>query len=92
MQLGSWDLQFKLIRSIVLIVFIFIDAIYSVDRIDRIDCIDPGVLNFSALQLKDNSNNPTNSGMTFLGRKGIFFRGYWHLLAFANISWGLFEK
>ena len=33
----------------------------------KVDCIDPGVHNYSALQLKDNSNDPTNYGMNFWG-------------------------
>ena len=71
-QLGWWVLQFQLIRSIVSIVFILIDAIDSMDHIDRINCIDPSILNFSALQLKNNANEPTNSGMTFGAKKGNF--------------------
>ena len=81
-----------MIKSIVSIVFVFIDAIDSVDRIDRINYIDPGVLNCSALQLKDNSNNPANSGMTFWGKKGEPFEVTGFFLEFANISRGLFEK
>ena len=43
------------------------DSVNRIDCINRIDRIDPGVLDYSALQLKDNSNDPTNSGMTFWG-------------------------
>ena len=72
-------MQCQLIRYIVSIVFVLIDAIGSVNHIDRIDIIelidhinridfiDPGVLNYSVMQLKDNSNDPTNSGMNFWG-------------------------
>ena len=78
-------MQSQFITLILLIVFVLIDAINSVDRIDRInriDHIDPGVINNSALQLKDNSNYPINYGMTFWGKKGenIKVTGiYWHL-------------
>ena len=80
-----------MIRLIVLIVFLLIFVIYSVsriNRIDRIDRINPGVLNCSALQLKDNSNDPTNSGMTFWGKKGDIFEVtgiYWHLQIFHEV-------
>ena len=30
--------------------------------------------------------------MTFWGKKGGKFRDFWYLLAFANISQGLFKK
>ena len=65
MQLGWLGLQFQSIISIVSIVFVLIDAIDSVHRIYFIDRIDPGVLNCSSLQLKDNSNDPIKSGMEF---------------------------
>ena len=86
-----------MIRLIVSVVFVLIDAIDSVNRIDRIDCIDridriyiinPGVLNCSALQLKDNSNDPTNSGMTFWCKKGELFEVtgiYWNLQIFQDV-------
>ena len=67
--------------------FILIDAIYSIGSIDRINHINPGVINCSALQLKDNSNDPTNSGITFWG----FKEGFSILLEFANILQGLFQ-
>ena len=51
-----------------------IDCISCIDRIDRINCIDPGVLNYCALQLKDNSNEPTKSGIIFWVKKGNFLR------------------
>ena len=78
-------MQCQLIRLIVSIVFLLIDAIDYVDPIkfvDRINRINPGILNYSALQLKDNSNNPTNAGMNFWGQKGQLFEVngiYWHL-------------
>ena len=58
-----------------------INEIDYVDRIERINCINPGVLDCSELQLKDNANDPTNSGMTFWVKKGDFSR----LLAFTVI-------
>ena len=70
---------------IVYIAFILINAINSVDPIDR---INPGVLNCSALQLKDNLNDPTNSEMTFWGKKEELFgiTGiYWHLQIFHEV-------
>ena len=81
-------MQCQLIRSIVSIVFVLIVAINyfnSINRIDRIDRIEPGVLNCSALQPKDNSNDPTKSGMNFSGKKGELFGVtgiYWHLQIF----------
>ena len=78
-------MQCEMIRSIVSIVFVFIvaiDSINFIDRIDRTNHIDPGVLNCSALQLKDNSNYPKISGMIFWVKKGGFFGVtgiYWHL-------------
>ena len=83
--------------SIDQILFICIDAIDSVNRIDRIDridrinsndCIDPGFLNFSALQLKYNSNDPTNYRMNFLDKKGGNFEVtviYCHLQIFHEV-------
>ena len=65
-----------MIRYIVLIVFILFVVIDFVNRIDRTDCIDridSRVLNCSALQLKDNPNDPTKSGMTSWGKKGKLF-------------------
>ena len=97
MKLGWRGLQCQLIRSIVLIVFVLIDAIDSVDiidcidRIDRINRIDPGVLSCSALQLKDNSNGPTNSEMTFRVMMGEIFEVtgiYWHLQIFHEVYLG----
>ena len=76
------------IRSIVLIVFVLIDAIYSVDRVGRIKHINPDVFNCSALQLKDNSNDPIKSGMAFWGKKGENFDvtdTYWHLQRFHEV-------
>ena len=58
-------MQCQSIVSIVSIVFILADAIDSVDRIDHTNHIDPGIINCSALQLNNNANNPTNSGMNF---------------------------
>ena len=52
-------------------VFVLIDAIYYVDNING---IDPGVLNYSVLQLKDDTNDPTNSGMNFCVKKGEIFK------------------
>ena len=66
-------MQCHLIRLIVSIAFVLIDAINSVDRINRInriDCIGPGVLNYSALQLKYNSNDPTKYGIKYWVKKG----------------------
>ena len=57
----------------VLIFFVLIDEINSgdrINRINRINHINPSILNFSALQLKDNANDPTKSGMTFWGKNG----------------------
>ena len=88
MQLGWWGLQCQSSRSIILIIFIFIDAIDSVDSIDSIDRIDTGILNCSSLQLKDNKNGPTDSGMNFWGLKGQIFdiAGiYWHLQIFHEV-------
>ena len=68
MQLGCWCLQFQFVRFILLI-----GAIDSVDHINCINRIDSGGLNCSALQLNDNSNDPTNSGMNFWGKKGEKF-------------------
>ena len=65
-----------MIRSIILIVFVLIVAIDSancINRIDNINRIDPGVLNCSALQLEDNSNDPTKSGVNFWGKKREVF-------------------
>ena len=70
------------------IVFVFIDAINSVDRIDSNNFIDPGVINFSVLHLKGNSNDPTNSGVTFWGKKGVLFKItgiYWYLKIFHEV-------
>ena len=61
--------SYWLMQLILLIVYIFINCIHRV------------VLNFSALQLKANSSDPTNSGMTFWTKKGKF----WRLLAFTGI-------
>ena len=52
-------------------VFVLIDAIYYVDHING---IDPGIHNYSVLQLKDDTNNPTKSGMNFCGKKGEIFK------------------
>ena len=65
-------LSIALIISIVSIVLILICAIGFVNRIDSINFINPGVLDCRVLQLKDNANDPTNSGMTFWGKKGDF--------------------
>ena len=68
-----------------------IDEIYSVnciDHIDHIDRIDPGVFKYSALQLKDNSNDPTNSETTFWGKNREPFEVtgiYWHLQIFHEV-------
>ena len=80
-QSGWWGLQCQLIRSIVSIVFVLIDAINSVNHFGRINCIDRGVLRCSALQLKNNSNDSTNSGMTF----GVLKGGFSILLACTGI-------
>ena len=69
-QLGWWSLEIQPIISIVLIVFVFIGATDAVDHINCINRANPGVLNCNALQLKDNANDPTNSGMNFWGKKG----------------------
>ena len=53
-----------------MIVFVFINAIDSVDIIDCRNLINPDVLNCSVLQLNDNTNDPTKTGMTFWGKKG----------------------
>ena len=87
MQLGLWGLQCEWIILILSIFFVLIDAINYVDRINHINRIDTSILNSSALQLKDNSNDPTNSGMTFWGKKGKFSR----LLAFTSI-WKYFVR
>ena len=85
--LGWWGLQCQLIRLIVLIVFLLvvtIDSVNCINCIDRIKCIDridPGVLNCSSMQLKDNSDDPTKSEMTFWGKKGEILR----LLAFTGV-------
>ena len=78
-------MQCELIRSIKLIVFVLI---YAIDSVNCIDHIDPGILNCSALQLKDNSNDPKNSGMIFWGQKGELFEVtgiYWHLQIFNKV-------
>ena len=65
-----------------------INHIDPINRINLIDCVDPGVLNDSALKLKDNSNEPTISGMTFSNKKGepLKVTGiYWHLQIFHEI-------
>ena len=65
-----------------------IDSVDCIDRIDHIDRINPGVLNYSALQLKDNSNDSTNSGMIFWGKKGELFKVngiYWNLKIFHEV-------
>ena len=88
MPFGWRILQCQLIISIVSIDFLLIDAIYIINRIDSIhliDRIDPGFLNYSALKLKDNSNEPTISVMSFWVKKGEIFRVtgiYWHLQIF----------
>ena len=93
-QLSWGGLQCQLIRSIVLIVFVLIDAIDSVnliDSINRIDCInriDPGILNCNVLELKNNSNDTTNSKKTFWAKKGRMFEVtgiYWHLERFHEV-------
>ena len=84
-SLGSWVLRCQLIKLIVSIIFVLIDAI---DSVNRIDCIDPGVLNYIALQLKDNLNDPTNSGVNFWGKKGLRFEVtgiYWYLQIFHEV-------
>ena len=53
-----------------------------IDAIESIGCIDTGVFDFSAIQLKDNYNDPTKYGITFWGKKGEIFEVtgiYWHL-------------
>ena len=91
MQLVWWGLQYQFIRLIVSIDFVLIDAIDYVNRINLIDFIDfinPGVLNYSVLQLKDNSNDPTNSGMEFWVKNGEIFKVtgiYWHLQIFHKV-------
>ena len=85
MPLGWLGLQCQLMRLIVLIVFVLIDAIDYVYCVNR---IDPGVLNYSALQLKDNSNDTTNSRVTFLGKEVERFEVigiYWHLKIFHEV-------
>ena len=70
------------IGSIGSIVFVFIDAINYIDPIYCINLINPDVLNCIILQLKDNENDLTNSGMTFGDKKGGLFdiTGiYWYL-------------
>ena len=77
-----------LILLIISIVFVLIYTITSIDSIYFIDCIDPGLLNYSMIQLEDNSNEPTNSDMTFWGKKGGLFRVtgiYWHLQIFHEV-------
>ena len=68
MQLCLWVLQSQIILFIISIVFVLINTIDSVNR------MDPVVLNCSVLQLKDNSINPTNSGMIFWGKTGEPFK------------------
>ena len=68
-QLGWQGLQCQLIGLSVSISFVLIDTIDSVDRINR---INPEILNCSVLQLKDNANDPTNSGVNCWGKKGNF--------------------
>ena len=78
-------LQYQLIRSIISIVFVLIDEIGSVNCINHIDRIDPGVLNYSALQLNDNSNDLTNSGINFWGKTRKFYEVtgiYWYFQIF----------
>ena len=75
-------MQCQSIKLIVSILFIFIDAIDSVDRIYRINVIDHGVLSCSELQLKDKSNDPINSGVIFWGKKG-------EILEVTEIYWNL---
>ena len=94
MPLGWLGIQCQLIKLIVSIVFVLIVAIDSVNCIDHIDNIyrinriNSGIFNCSALQLKDNSNDPTKSGMTFWGKKGGIFEVtgiYWHLQIFHEV-------
>ena len=78
-------MQCQSIRLIVSIVFLLIDAIDSVNNINR---IDPGVLNCSAMQLKDISNEPTDFRITFWGKNGEIFEVtgiYWHLQIFNKV-------
>ena len=59
-----------------------------IDYVNCIDCISPGVLRYSALQLKYNTNDPTNSGMNFWGKKGELFEVtsmYWNLQVFHEV-------
>ena len=87
-QLVWFGLRWQSIRSIVSILSVLIDVIDSVNRINPINPIDPGVLNFSELQLKDNANDPTNSRMTFWGKRGGNFEIagiYWHLQIFCEV-------
>ena len=59
-----------------------------IDSINRNNLIDPGIINFSAQQLKDNSNYPTDSGMTFWGKKGELFEVtgiYWNFQIFHEV-------
>ena len=74
--------------SIVFVLIVAIDSANCINCIDHINRIDPGVLNCSALQLEDNSNDPTNSGMTFWGKKGGLFEVtgiYWNLQIFHEV-------
>ena len=80
-QLGWWGLQCQSIGSIVSIVLLLINAIHYVDRIYPINHIDPGILNCSMVQLKDNKNYPTKSRMNFWGKKENILR----LLEFTDI-------
>ena len=68
--------------------FVLIDAINYFDCFNRINHINPENLNFSALKLKDNENDSTNSGMNIWGKKGKLFKItgiYWHLQRFSEV-------
>ena len=83
--LGWQGLQCQLIISIISIVYVLI---VTISYVNLIDCINPGVINCSALQLKDNSNVPTNSRMTLWGKKGEIFEVtsiYWNLQIFYKV-------
>ena len=75
----------------------WIDCIYCIhidlcnlffNHINGINFINHGVLNCTVMQLKDNSNNPTNSGMTFWGKKWELLEvtgSYCHLRIFHKV-------
>ena len=72
-QLGWGGLKCQLIVSIVSTVFVLLDEIDYVDCINRINFTYPGILNCNALQLKDDANDSTNSGINLWGKKGELF-------------------